>query len=68
MSCLLEHSSSHLPIWLSIVCLEMRVFGDFATISNKIRDFPDDLDELMKSVLERLLREDETHVLNEVSL
>jgi len=66
MASLLKHSSACLPTWLSVVCEEMRVFGDFATITAKIEGFPDNLDELMQEVLKRLLREDETQFMEKV--
>jgi hypothetical protein len=66
MTCLLQHSSARLPAWLAVVCEELRVFGDFATISAKIRDLPDNLEELMKEVLKRLLNEDETNYMEQV--
>ena len=68
MASLLKHSSACLPMWLAIVCEEMRVFGDFATITEKIEGFPDHLEELMQDVLKRLLREDETQFMEKVSL
>lgn len=66
MASLLEHSSARLPAWLAVVCEEMRVFGDSVTISSKIRHLPDSLEELMREVLKRLLREDETNYMEQV--
>ncbi len=66
LASLLEHKSSRIPVWLGVTCEEMRVFGDFATITGKIRNFPDDLIELFKQVLDRLLQEDETQYLEKV--
>lgn len=66
LSSLLSHRSSSIPLWLSIACEELRVFGDFATVSSKIKNFPDELNELMKDVIQRLIREDETQALQKV--
>ncbi|ESN94094.1 hypothetical protein HELRODRAFT_193832 [Helobdella robusta] len=63
---LLMNESSRSPIWLSIVCEELRIFGDFATLTNKIKSFPSDLKHLLKEVIERLLREDDTKLLNKL--
>lgn len=53
MKCLLSKSSSHNPLWLSIACEELRVFGSFREISNKINTFSNGLLELEQQVLER---------------
>lgn len=66
LSVLLQHKSSCLPLWMSTACEELRVFGDFATVSEKIRNFPEELNELIKDVLKRLIREDETSAMQKV--
>ena len=66
LSCLLRHTSSRVPLWLSIALEELRVFGDFATVSEKIASFPEGLNDLAKHVLDRLLREDESQCVEKV--
>lgn len=46
MTSLLAKSSSANPLWLSIACEELRVFGRFREISDKINTLADGLLEL----------------------
>ena len=41
---LVEHEGASFPIWLRIACEELRVFGDFRTVTEKIRNFPGTLE------------------------
>ena len=66
MSALMKKDSSDMPLWLSIACEELRVYGDFWTINDKIQKFPEDLTELMKDVLRRLIQEDETKSIEKI--
>ncbi len=43
MDCLLDKGSSDNPLWLSIACEELRVFGQFRKISDKINQLADGL-------------------------
>ncbi|CAD5123503.1 DgyrCDS11845 [Dimorphilus gyrociliatus] len=57
MEVLLSKKSSHNPLWLSIACEELRVFGKFREISNKIDILEDGLLELEVQVLSRFEEE-----------
>ena len=43
LECLLAKSSSSNPLWLSIACEELRVFGSFRQISDKVNQLADGL-------------------------
>jgi nephrocystin-3 len=43
MESLLSKKSSENPLWLSIACEELRVFGSFRQISDKINSLADGL-------------------------
>ena len=43
MTSLLSKTSSDNPLWLSIACEELRVFGQFRMISDKINQLADGL-------------------------
>ena len=43
MIALLDKSSSVNPLWLSIACEELRVFGKFREVSDKINSLADGL-------------------------
>lgn len=43
MSSLLAKESSENPLWLSIACEELRVFGQFRELSDKINHLADGL-------------------------
>ena len=40
---LLDKESSDNPLWLSIACEELRVFGQYRQVSDKINTLPDGL-------------------------
>ncbi len=63
---LLNNPGSAVPMWLNIACEELRVFGDFATLSRKIRGLPPSLEGLLKEVLMRLIKEDDSHCMEKV--
>ncbi|XP_071951905.1 telomerase protein component 1-like isoform X2 [Antedon mediterranea] len=58
MTSLLSKESSQNPLWLSIACEELRVYGLFEKLTKKIKSFPDGLLSLLESVLSRF--EDES--------
>ena len=61
-------TSTRLPLWLSFACNELRIFGEFTQINNKIKDLPNDLYELIKNVLNRINTElNEKDLIYEVS-
>ena len=43
METLLEKQGSANPLWLTLACEELRVFGIFETLLDKINSLPDDL-------------------------
>lgn len=63
MRSFLSKESSTFPLWLKVASEELRVFGDFVTLSNKTKLFPDNLKDLIKEVINRLVREDATSLM-----
>ncbi|XP_071801140.1 telomerase protein component 1-like isoform X2 [Asterias amurensis] len=58
---LLTHSEgARNALWLSLTCEELRVFGVFQEVTTRIREMPGSLDGLIESILNRLISEDET--------
>lgn len=47
------------PLWLSLSCEELRVFGVFETITRHIRSLPATLKELLQFIMNRLTNEDQ---------
>lgn len=43
-----------LPLWLSYICNELRVFGEFATINRKIEQLPSDMESLISNIVSRI--------------
>ena len=43
MKVLLDKVGSRYPLWLTLACEELRVYGVFETLINKIGQLPDDL-------------------------
>ncbi|XP_035690264.1 telomerase protein component 1-like [Branchiostoma floridae] len=57
MNSLLSKESSDNPLWLSVACEELRVYGVFEKVSDKINSLADGLLNLLAQVLERFERE-----------
>jgi hypothetical protein len=49
-----SNNNSLSPLWLSYVCNEMRIFGEFSTITKKIESSPIDLTELIIQIMRRV--------------
>ncbi|XP_019645560.1 PREDICTED: TPR repeat-containing protein DDB_G0287407-like isoform X1 [Branchiostoma belcheri] len=63
MNSLLSKDSSANPLWLSIACEELRVYGVFEKVSKKIEGLADGLLNLLTQVLERFEEENGGHLL-----
>lgn len=50
---------SRYPLWLTLACEELRVFGVFEEVTQKITQLPDELIDLEESVFERLVYQNE---------
>lgn len=68
MTTLLNKSlDNKLPLWLSYVCNELRVFGEFATINRKIEQLPAELEGLMAHIFDRINSDFRDNIVKEVS-
>ena len=54
------------PLWLSLSCEELRVFGVFETITRHIKSLPATLKELLQFIINRLANEDEDNNVHKV--
>lgn len=67
MNMLLNKSMENkLALWLTYVCNELRVFGEFATINKKIEQFPTDLEALMGNIFDRINSDFKNNIVQEV--
>lgn len=66
MTSLLTNEGSSSPLWLTLACHELRIFGDFTTLSTTIQNLPSTLFGLLKDILQRLVREDDTELMSKV--
>eukprot|EP00794_Sanderia_malayensis_P017020 gene17020-18734_t len=57
MDTLLEKQGSSNPLWLTLACEELRVFGQFEKLLEKIQSLPDDLISLEMDVFSRFEKE-----------
>ncbi|XP_078660094.1 TPR repeat-containing protein DDB_G0287407-like [Branchiostoma floridae x Branchiostoma belcheri] len=48
------------PVWLALACEELRVFGDFSRLTEKIKSLPDSMEGLMHTCITRVVTEDDT--------
>ena len=54
------------PLWLSLACNELKVFGEFTTVSMKIEKFPNDIDGLILNIIKRIDLEFPNDLANEI--
>ncbi|CAF0741223.1 unnamed protein product [Brachionus calyciflorus] len=67
MRLILEKSSNNLsPLWLSFVCYELRIFGEYTTIDKKIQNLPFNLSELIKNIINRINMDFPNNIIKEV--
>ena len=66
LSILLRNEGSSMPLWLHVACEELRVHGDFRTLSHKIETLPGVLSDLLAAIINRLIKEDETNLMHKV--
>eukprot|EP00037_Helgoeca_nana_P024790 m.265782 g.265782 ORF g.265782 m.265782 type:complete len:1124 (+) comp26758_c0_seq1:220-3591(+) len=59
LDALTAKAMSGLPGWLVLACEELRVFGVFETVSEKIAGLADSIEGLLVQILERILEEDD---------
>ena len=67
MELLIKSQGASNPLWLSLSCEELRVFGVFETITRHIVNLPSTLKELLKFIMNRLTAEDEDDNIQKVS-
>ncbi|CAH1246870.1 TEP1 [Branchiostoma lanceolatum] len=48
------------PVWLAMACEELRVFGDFSRLTEKIKCLPASMEGLMHICITRVVKEDDT--------
>lgn len=62
-----KSTTGYSPLWLNLACYELKVFGDFATLKNKIESLPDNIDGLISHMLERVNSEYDKDFVNQVN-
>lgn len=50
------------------MCEELRIYGDFRTLTKRIQSLPESVDGFLRQILERLVQEDETDCMKKVSI
>ncbi|XP_072019125.1 telomerase protein component 1-like [Amphiura filiformis] len=63
---LTEAEGANNPLWLSMACEELRVFGIFEKVTEYISGLPETLEGLLAAILARLIREDESKVVEKM--
>lgn len=61
MKLLMASPGASNPLWLSLACEELRVFGVFETITHHIKSLPATIKELLQLIINRLINEDENN-------
>ena len=68
MKLLMASPGASNPLWLSLACEELRVFGVFETITRHIKSLPATIKELLQLIINRLINEDENNNVEKVRL
>lgn len=68
MKLLMASPGASNPLWLSLACEELRVFGVFETITRHIKSLPATIKELLQLTINRLINEDENNNVEKVRL
>ncbi|GFS04406.1 telomerase protein component 1-like [Elysia marginata] len=55
---IIKDTTADSPLWVMLMAEELRVFGDFRLMADRIESFPHSLDEFLVQVLGRLIQED----------
>ena len=50
-----EHDGAAMQIWLNIACEDLRVFGDIVTLTQKVKNLPQNLEGLLGQILDTLV-------------
>lgn len=55
MEMLLSKSKdNYSPLWLILACNELRIFGEFTTVTKKIEQLPENLNDLISMIITRI--------------
>ncbi|ESO89196.1 hypothetical protein LOTGIDRAFT_154286 [Lottia gigantea] len=60
LNLLIHNTGADNPQWVRLMCEELRVYGDFGSLTKKIEELPKTLDGLFSVIFSRLLTEDVT--------
>ncbi|XP_065065647.1 telomerase protein component 1-like [Rhopilema esculentum] len=63
---LIGKNESFSPLWLSLACEELRIFGIFEQLNDRILSLPGQLEELVFNIVKRLIDEDETDLIKDI--
>ena len=64
---LVEMTKVDNPLWMTLMCEELRIFGDFRMMDQKLTALPDTMDAFLAIVIQRLLAEDDTGYVKKVT-
>jgi hypothetical protein len=56
-----------LPLWLNFACYELKIFGDYLTLNNKIDEMPNTVESLIGYIFLRLNKEFEDDLIKKVN-
>ena len=64
---ILSSKCTQSPLWLYLVCEELRVYGDFRTLTKKVKTVSTSVEGMLSAIFRRLISEDESGHLEKVN-
>ncbi|XP_071955372.1 telomerase protein component 1-like [Antedon mediterranea] len=66
LALLVQSEGSKNVLWLSLVCEELRIFGVFEEVTQRIKQLHPSLDGLISEIIQRMINEDETSFVEQI--
>ncbi|XP_045195384.2 TPR repeat-containing protein DDB_G0287407-like isoform X2 [Mercenaria mercenaria] len=61
LSLILDSKCSESPLWLYLICEELRIYGDFRSLTKHVQAVTTSTEGMIEAVLRRLIKEDDTN-------
>ncbi|XP_060585450.1 NACHT and WD repeat domain-containing protein 2-like [Ruditapes philippinarum] len=60
LSLILDSKCSQSPLWLYLICEELRIYGDYRSLTKHVQSVTTSIDDMIEAIVRRLIKEDDT--------